>query len=1187
MTHIDMTTPNRRKSSTDTPMKKKLSAGDYSQALKYSFLPAGGIPKKLDKLKHVLIYLWQQGNIIKLGEVHRRGHGLTVEEAFEHRYCDGSGRGKPLTVLGLFVIPKIEGKPDHYDKAIHALINIHHERLKFSCPGKDGEANSERIQNFEPVRDMPALIELIENYTGQSHSFLKEFVYRNDTQKVKFDGVIRELVKTGRCLFNGFTGIGKSTCSPHIVSELCDVGEIAILTTPVADTLYDLVDKLYLYRYSKPIHCITNKDLIDKSAHVILEQIKKWQKTHIVFICLSVQNLRYKDNDLTEGDLRIKFNFLEKLSIKLWVRDEYHTQYNAQKTKKVLSNITAKMVLDLTASVYKLLELYNDYTPSQIHRADNLWALHQKKVVKNPDFNDFPDVELICADFTQALPKRLKSIFTDANEEYREKKLFECKNDRFVHLDSLIETFRYITDSQIYVDKQLVPLSEKKNKFCARISTSLPLKSFGLIRIPEGDKNFTAQDKVALLKAELNPIIRTTLFKTADDFLVGKRGTGGTSALLADWLKEANDLGKTCVVILTHAQLVVGTDIPPLSFSYLFDRISSPDVLVQFFGRLQRVYEGKTVARCYIMCSGMAVQLSSMWYQAAKDAAGENQVMQKEMYDCVSLKETLVDGQEVKISFEDAIKNNNIMLARSLDPVSDITTQYLAKFTGLAEFLSEYDAGKSIKDKFGNGKDSITQQTAGSIYVPPTEEPEDDDTGDGEGTEKQQQKRENVKFVNLSIMLRTVLALDVVNQQQSSLKQIWDTPLAKEWFKPEHLRLAKALFEFQGFFPSFSLWFEEKRTAIKSANVIDIVLDEHCFLNEKFLVGSGMVYVPRAFGEKFIEKVGQGNTFVVFNALNGMLPALLKIKYPKAKIVCIEHFSYFVKHLTNMGFETYLYTDKKWKTMKFDAAIMNPPYNGNLDLDFIKLVCKIADRVIVVHPAISTISRKNTKKFVEFKKSIEGHVESIKIFNGNPIFGIGLFYPCQIMVIDNTQTFNQFEVEYSLDNKSSDKYTFKSLFDVNKWGNITEYYNLENKILNYCNDVKNANDARDNDGKWKIHISGIRGNVCPKNMLTSDFYTFIPKDRDITKEDASGHSMWFSFETKEEAKNMKEYLKSDFARFCLSIYKVNHHLNTGEFCSVPYLHSYDEPWTEDRITKLFKITDAEWAFIKKVIPKYY
>ena len=1173
-------------------MKQKRLAGDYSNTKIISLLPSGGIPKVLDKNKHVLVYLWTiLGMFPKLGEV-SGAHGITPQEAFEGRYKDGSVRLTQLTVLALFILPKNPKKERGYDKELHRLINIHSQSLGFFCPGDDGKGNQERLENFIFEKHFNKLVEVLENYTGVSHSFLKEFIYRNKTQESLIERLITTLKDTGRALFNAHTAFGKSTCALHIVASTCKIGDVALFTTPIVETLDDTVEKGVIYSYHKPIKMFTNKDISGLTEKKILDEIRSFQKTHIVFICLSVQDLRYKDEAGDEGDMRVKFSFLEELPTKLWIRDEFHVQYNADKTKRVLANVKAEMVLDLTATVYRLLEEHNDYIASQIHRCDNIWAIHQKHIAKNPDYSDFPDIDLCCVSFEKTLPESLKTVFTKVEEEYREKKLFECKNEKFVQLDSLVELGRYIFDSQVMVDGTLVTLSEKKNPFCARIATDLPLKTFGLLRIPEGDGSFTAKQKCELLKNTFNPTIKTTLFKTANDFVKGKKGPGKTAGWLKRTWEEALSLGKTCVVIITHEQLGVGTDIPPLSFAYLFDRISSPDVLVQFLGRMQRVFFGKTKARCYVMAPGMAVGLSAMMYSTVKDFSSDPKV-QKELYDCISLRYYLEgDNQPHTFTFTEATKNNNVMLNRAVLSTDDFTHRLFSRFEGLDGLIAAFDLDAALKDNFGKGKDGITGKTAGENFMPPADFDEGNEMGDDKN-EKKKPAKLNPKKETLMVMFRTVLALNVVEPCET-LEKIWETDLAKVWFTPGQLGLAKLVTSHPAGKTAFQPWFEEEKQAIKNTDLHDIVLGEKSFLNEKFLVKPGMVYVPKALGEEVVERMDDGKTFVVFNALNGMLPCLLQKKYPKAKIACIEHFPYFVKHLTNMGFKSYLYSDNDWKTMHFDGAILNPPYNGNLDLEFILEAKKIADHVVAVHPAISTISRKTTKRFVDFKKALDGNVSYIKLFNGNPIFGIGLFYPCEIIDIDSTKTFKKIDVEYSYDNKTIEKHTFKSLMDVTKWGNVPEYYSLEKKILDSC-ETKNCYDVigcvRGPDrmtsvkGKWYVNLAGIRGNVIADKMFTEDFYT-LPTKELVAEKETTKH-MWFAFQTKEEAQNMLGYLKSDFARLALSIFKTSANIHSGELASVPYLPSYSTSWTKARLTKLFNITDKEWAFIEKVIPKYY
>ena len=67
------------------------------------------------------------------------------------------------------------------------------------------------------------------------------------------------------------------------------------------------------------------------------------------------------------------------------------------------------------------------------------------------------------------------------------------------------------------------------------------------------------------------------------------------------------------------------------------------------------------------------------------------------------------------------------------------------------------------------------------------------------------------------------------------------------------------------------------------------------------------------------------NSILVVNALNGVLPIVLREAYPEARIVCGEVFPFFHEHLRSLGFEVV-----EWDKvdMKFDLVIGNPPYQN-------------------------------------------------------------------------------------------------------------------------------------------------------------------------------------------------------------------------------------------------------------------
>ena len=110
-------------------------------------------------------------------------------------------------------------------------------------------------------------------------------------------------------------------------------------------------------------------------------------------------------------------NFLKKLNITLGIRDEYHFQYNGEKTSVTFSNIKTKYTIDLTATTYKLMDKYSHlYNSKQIVSKDIYWALTEKKN-GNVDYQNFPDFSIRSLDFNSSvLSSELKSFYSTSDE---------------------------------------------------------------------------------------------------------------------------------------------------------------------------------------------------------------------------------------------------------------------------------------------------------------------------------------------------------------------------------------------------------------------------------------------------------------------------------------------------------------------------------------------------------------------------------------------------------------------------------------------------------------------------------------------------------------------------------------------------------------------------------------------------
>jgi len=304
------------------------------------------------------------------------------------------------------------------------------------------------------------------------------------------------------------------------------------------------------------------------------------------------------------------------------------------------------------------------------------------------------------------------------------------------------------------------------------------------------------------------------------------------------------------------------------------------------------------------------------------------------------------------------------------------------------------------------------------------------------------------------------------------------------------------------------------------------------------------------------------------------------------------------KLINNKGYKDHLIQGDSlnldWKSMpKFDVVVGNPPYHQSLYVNFLNLAYKSSKRfVLFVHPSTIYFNIKSDtklKNIKEFKESIKNNIESLDIFNVRKYFNVALWVPMVITFINKEKNNSSVIVNDYTKNATS---TYEKLSDINKFGNIPEYFSLKQKILEYCKNIDNLQNhvnyiyKEHRDFKYYLNLSQFRGNMSSKEneIFQNDFYTFVPKDKKIEKE--IKQHLYFGFNSEEDANNLLLYLKTDFARFSLSLYKINMQLADGTLKSVPWL-DFSKKWSDDELFKYFKITDKEAKFIKDTIPAYY
>ena len=285
-----------------------------------------------------------------------------------------------------------------------------------------------------------------------------------------------------------------------------------------------------------------------------------------------------------------------------------------------------------------------------------------------------------------------------------------------------------------------------------------------------------------------------------------------------------------------------------------------------------------------------------------------------------------------------------------------------------------------------------------------------------------------------------------------------------------------------------------------------------------------------------------------------------------------------------------LFNKQKFSNKKFDVVFSNPPYNNNAHIKIFNKLIKesIATEYVIVHPANWLIDLKGKENlFVDFKQTISKKLKSVTMFNGNIVFDIGLHYPCVITHIDCNHC-GIINVDYF-----GNKYTVNDINDISKYGKewraiVKPFFDTIKSNMPNGN-VWNYKSENTTFNKVYCQIAGIRGHVNNRNkesFFLDDFYTLILKDLDSNKGIRKSDMPTFEFNSIIERDNFIDYLKTDFVRFCLSLFKINANLARGEMEIIPWL-DFTEKWDDEKLFKYFNINNETQEYIREFLPDYY
>ena len=276
----------------------------------------------------------------------------------------------------------------------------------------------------------------------------------------------------------------------------------------------------------------------------------------------------------------------------------------------------------------------------------------------------------------------------------------------------------------------------------------------------------------------------------------------------------------------------------------------------------------------------------------------------------------------------------------------------------------------------------------------------------------------------------------------------------------------------------------------------------------------------------------------------------------------------------------------------FDLVFSNPPYNDNIDIKIMNEIIDIATEWVLIHPSIWLVDNKrNSHAYNRIRKHFNGHLVGARLFNGNPIFNIGLFNPVVITHVnmnhEGSADIDVFGNEFEVDD----------IYDVTMFGGswLPLVKPFKEKIDSWTDDnsyvwshrVPSTNIDED---KYYCQFSDIQGGADDRYddvMYGAGFYTITLKDKasniGIRKESMKNT---YCFDTNEERNNFLDFFQTKFVRFCVATLKTNGHLESGELRAVPWL-DFKEQWNDNKLFEYFNIDAETQDYILDFIPDFH
>ena len=945
-----------------------------------------------------VLYITRDG---KLGQLTAESYaGSTPQQAFESSYSGGKRQMLSDWIADDFIVFDKSSTTDaDPDDGVRSLIVSLFKKKQISFSANFGtiqkeNTNSESLISYDRTTHLDVLIRIAKQYFSLNEFFdTKTSMSWRFKQEEDIQEIIQRIILFGLCLYAAYTSRGKTKISIGVAVKLLQKGGIVLVTTPISDTKKSFEENIQNYHFGNDRNLkVTYMDSVAFSKCTVEELVARKQNGELIFIVLTVQDLRYGETENAQVDssvkkLRNKYHALSG-KVDLWIRDERHSQYSGEVTSQRLADMVATYELDLTATPYNVLDKY-DW--EQIVSRTLLWGLKHQKDTKLPTIR----IDAISTPISSISPK-LASVYSE-EEGFDPRKLFVRSNNNFVLEAELLA----IRDSMYHNT-----LSKRKNPLSIINDTELSsvAKNCGMWVLPEGQDGDGAADYIPDVATLLNS--NSSVYFT-DSYTIEKECPKNST--IGDYIESLIEK-HVRVVILTCGKFLTGTDIPALGHIVLLSKMNNIANFEQLMGRMIREYPSKNDVKMY--CFAPAMEIGLVMGKMAKMNVTISGGSEYDLLDCVPLTE-YVNNVATKISPDHILAE----VQEHLKQISKDRLPSASLETALSNSvdLSIWNNIDTKKFKKTAPKTTVTHNNGSKVKTKVSIDP---------NTNKPRTKDEISKLEQIAGVIQAVMleakwvAYSIDNYNY--LDVLRNNALQSMF--PDEIEMVIETIESCSTIKEMVIKnFNDKKIAYAGLDPKDVYDD--IFMNNQFKQKIGLVYVNFELANEIVDKIpnkynGENSTILVINALSGTFPILLREKFPNARIICAEYFDYFTDHLTRLGFEVAKITekkgelslDKKYDGIKADVVIGNPPYQTKNDEEhkkttpiwhvFVKKSFESVKQdgyVALCHPSGW---RNLGGKFEKTKNIITSndlvYLETHNIEDGKKVFQAGTRYDCYV-----------------------------------------------------------------------------------------------------------------------------------------------------------------------------------------------